>query len=387
MDFELQEEHRIFRDSLRKFLEAEIRPYDQRWGDQEMTPERARPLQKMLVPWGYLGEQRPDDPFINCIMTEEMARVFPSLAGIVGMTAGAAAAITARAHPEVARRLGPPLLSGDLIGANAISEPNVGSDPSSIECRAELRGDQYVINGTKCWISNGHIADVVVLVAQTDPHLGPAGVRQFVVDRRESPFRSRDIPTLGLKAFPTSELYFEDVAIPATHRLDGWGEAGEASQDPAKSFSKVLRLIAGARVGTALISVGIAQRAFEMALDYVKVRKQFGKEIGRFQLVQAMIAEMATEIDAARLLCYRAMQLSRVRKCEAEVSMAKAYATEMGVRVCSLAMQCMGAFGLAVESRIERCLRDARMLTVPDGTTQIQQLIIGRALLGMSAIR
>jgi alkylation response protein AidB-like acyl-CoA dehydrogenase len=387
MDFELQEEHRIFRDSLRRFLEAEIRPYDERWGDEEMTPERARPLQKMLVPWGYLGEQRPDDPFINCIMTEEMARVFPSLAGIVGMTAGAGGAITARAHPDVARRLGPPLLAGDLIGANAISEPNVGSDPSSIECRAELRGDHYLINGTKCWISNGHIADVVVLVAQTDPRLGPAGVRQFVVDRRESPFRSRDIPTLGLKAFPTSELYFEDVAIPATHRLDGWGEAGEASQDPAKSFSRVLRLIAGARVGTALISVGIAQRAFEMALDYVKVRKQFGKEIGRFQLVQAMIAEMATEIDAARLLCYRAMQLSRVRKCEAEVSMAKAYATEMGVRVCSIAMQCMGAFGLAVESRIERCLRDARMLTVPDGTTQIQQLIIGRALLGMSAIR
>ncbi len=387
MDFELQEDHRIFQDSLHKFLEAEIRPYDERWGDEEMTPERARLLQKMLVPWGYLGEQRPEDPFINCIMTEEMARVFPSLAGIVGMTAGAGGAIMARAHPDVARQLGPPLLSGELIGANAISEPNVGSDPSSIECRAELRGNQYVINGTKCWISNGHIADIVVLVAQTDPRLGPAGVRQFVVDRRESPFRSRDIPTLGLKAFPTSELYFEDVAIPATHRLDGWGESGEASQDPTKSFSKVLRLIASARVGTALISVGIAQRAFEMALDYVKVRKQFGKEIGRFQLVQAMIAEMATEIDAARLLCYRAMQLSRVRKCEAEVSMAKAYATEMGVHACSLAMQCMGAFGLAVESRVERCLRDARMLTVPDGTTQIQQLIIGRALLGMSAIR
>jgi len=135
------------------------------------------------------------------------------------------------------------------------------------------------------------------------------------------------------------------------------------------------------------ISVGIAQHAFEMALDYVKVRKQFGREIGRFQLVQEMIAEIATDLDAARLLCYRAMQLSRIRRCEAEVSMAKAYATEMGVRVCSKAIQCMGAFGLAVESRVERCLRDARMLTVPDGTTQIQQLIIGRALIGMSAIR
>lgn len=386
MDFELQEEHRIFRDSLRKFLEAELRSLDERWGDLEMVPERARQLSKMLLPWGYLGG-RPDDPFINCIMTEELGRVFPSLAGIVGMTAGAGWAIAQRAHPEVARRLVPPLLAGDLIGAHAISEPNVGSDPSSIQCRAQLRGDHYLINGAKCWISNGHIADVVVLVAQTDPGLGPAGVRQFVVDRRESPFKSRDIETIGLKAFPTSELFFEDVEIPVTHRLDGWSHDGRTASDPAKSFSQVLQTIAEARVGTALISVGIAQHAFEMALEYVRVRRQFGKEIGRFQLVQEMIAEMATDIDAARLLCYRAAQLSRLRKCEAEVSMAKAYATEMGVRVCSKAMQCMGAFGLAVESRIERCLRDARMLTVPDGTTQIQQLIIGRALIGMSAIR
>jgi len=387
MDFELSEEHRIFRDNLRRFLEAEIRQYDDKWGDEEMTPERARPLQKMLVPWGYLGDSRPDDPFINCIMSEEMARVFPSLAGIVGMTGGAAASIMARAHPDVAARLGPPLLAGDLIGANAISEPNVGSDPSSIECRAELRGDHYVINGTKCWISNGHIADVVVLVAQTDRSLGPAGVRQFVVDRRETPFRSRDIPTIGLKAFPTSELFFEDVRIPVTNRLDGWREREGSAPDPARTFSQVLRLIAGARVGTALISVGIAQHAFEIAVEYVKVRKQFGKEIGRFQLVQAMVAEMATEIEAARMLCYRAMQLARTRKCEAEVSMAKAYATQMGVRVCSLAMECMGALGLTLEARVERCLRDARVLIVPDGTVQIQQLIIGRAILGMSAIR
>ncbi len=385
MDFELNEEQRILRDNLRKFLESELRPLDEKWGDEEMVPERARQLTKMLVPWGYL-DGRNDDPFISCIMTEELARVFPSAAGIVGMTAGAGWSIVRRAHPEVAKRLGPPLLAGDLIGANAISEPNVGSDPSSIQCRAERKGDGYVINGAKCWISNGHIADVVVLVAQTDPALGPAGVRQFVVDRRESPFKSRDIETIGLKAFPTSELYFDDVAIPATHRLDGWGESGVAT-DPAKSFPQVLQMISAARVGTALISVGIAQRAFEIALAYVKVRKQFGKEIGRFQLVQEMIAEMATDIDAGRLLCYRAMQFVRTSRRDAEVSMAKAYATEMGVRVASKAIQAMGAIGLAVESRVERCLRDARMLTIPDGTTQIQNLIIGRALIGMSAIR
>jgi alkylation response protein AidB-like acyl-CoA dehydrogenase len=212
MDFELDEEHRIFRDSLRKFLEAELRPLDEKWGDEEMVPERARQLTKMLVPCGYL-DGPSDDPFISCIMTEELARIFPSAAGIVGMTAGAGWSISRRAHPEVAKRLAPPLLAGDLIGANAISEPNVGSDPSSIQCRAERKGDSYVINGTKCWISNGHIADVVVLVAQTDPALGPVGVRQFVVDRRESPFKSRDIETIGLKAFqgyhrPVPSLFF-----------------------------------------------------------------------------------------------------------------------------------------------------------------------------------
>jgi acyl-CoA dehydrogenase len=386
MDFELAEEQRIFRDSLRKFLEAEIRPLDERWGDEEMTAERARELSKMMVPWGYLGTERSEDPFINCIMTEELARIFPSLAGIVGMTSGAGWAITRRAHPELAERIGTALLAGDLIGANAISEPDVGSDPSAIRCSAVRKGDHYVINGTKCWISNGHIADVVIVVAQTEPGLGAAGIRQFVIDRRESSFKSRDIPTIGLKAFPTSELFFDDVAVPATHRLDGWGQDSRQHADSG-SFAQVLSLIAAARVGTALISVGIAQHAFEIALEYVKLRKQFGREIGRFQLVQEMVAEMATEIDAARLLCYRAMQLSRKRRCDAEVSMAKAYATEMGIRVCSTAVQCMGAHGLAIENHVERCLRDARMLTVPDGTTQIQQLIIGRALTGMSAIR
>lgn len=389
MDFQLAEEHCILRDSLRKFFEAELRPLDDRWGDQEMVPDRARELIKMLLPWGYLGENPPEDPVIQCIMTEELARCSPSLDLVAAITVSAGRTIGQRAHPEIAKRLAQPLWDGDLIGAAAMSEPNVGSDPSSIQCRAVRKGDHFLINGTKCWITNGHIADVVIVTAQTDPALGPDGIRQFVVDRRESPFQSRDVETIGLKACPTSELYFDDVAVPVTHELDRWAHAGGAASD-GKAFSHVLGLIAAARVTVALVAVGIAQRALDMALDYVKVRKQFGKEIGRFQLVQEMIAEMATEIEAARLLSYRAMELSQkgdLKHCQAEVSMAKAFATEMAQRVSSKAIQCMGAFGLAVESRVERCLRDARMLTIPDGTTQIQNLIIGRALIGMSAIR
>jgi len=390
MDFELSEEQEILRDALRGFLEAEIRPSDDRFGDEEMTAERARELCKRLVPWGYMsaggGMAAGSDPMLSCIQTEELARVFPSLVGVAGMTAACASGIAAGAHPELAARLVDPLRESDLIGCNAFTEPNVGSDPSGIECRAEKRGDRWIVNGSKAWISNGHIADVAIVLVQTDPSQGQAGMRQLVIDRRESPFESRDTPTIGLRSFPTSELHFDDVEVPEINLIGGWKSADRV-EDPARAFQRSLRLIAGARAGTALLAVGIAQRAFELALAYVKQRKQFGKEIARHQLVSAMIADMATEIDAARMLCYRAFHAGSRRRADVEASMAKAYATEMAVRVTSMAVQCMGANGLAIENRVERCLRDARMLTMPDGTTQIQKLIIGRALTGMSAIR
>jgi alkylation response protein AidB-like acyl-CoA dehydrogenase len=392
MEFEFTEEQQILRESLQKFLDAEIRPYDDRYGDEEMTPDLAKKLCKMLIPWGYLGDGgifgRTADPIIRSIQTEELARAFPGLAGISGITSGAASIVRQLAHPDLAARLAEPLAQADLIGCLAISEPNVGSDPSGIECRAELRGDRYLVNGTKCWISNGHISDVAIVLVQTDPSSGPAGFRQLVIDRNESPFESRDTPTIGVRSFPTSELYFRDVEVPATNRIGGWRDkAASSSDEPSRAFARVLQSFSLARVGTGLIALGIARRAYELALEYVVQRKQFGKEIARFQLVQSMIADMATEIDAARLLCYRAQDALSRRRADVEASMAKAYATEMAVRVTSMAIQCMGSNGLATENRVERCLRDARMWTMPDGTTQIQKLIIGRALTGMSAIR
>ena len=389
MEFELNEEQQILREELRKFLESEIRPLDDRWGDEEMDAERARGLCKKLIPWGYMGGSGSElgvarDATVGCILNEELARVFPALSGISGMTAGTASGIAMGAHPEVAARLVEPLRRSELIGCNAFTEPNVGSDPSGIECRAEKKGDRWIVNGAKAWISNGHIADVAIVLVQTDPAKGTAGFRQLVIDRRESPFESRDTPTIGLRAFPTSELSFNDVEVPEINAIGGWKQAGSAV-DPSTAFARTLAAIAAVRAGTALLSVGIAQRAFEIALDYVVQRRQFGKEIARHQMVSAMIADMATDIDASRLLCYRA--LHKRGRPEVEASMAKAFATEASVRVCSTAMQCLGANGLATENRVERCLRDARMLTIPDGTTQIQKLIVGRALTGMSAIR
>jgi alkylation response protein AidB-like acyl-CoA dehydrogenase len=390
MQFELTEEQEIFRESFRKFLDAEIQPLDDRYGDREMTAERARELSKLLIPWGFLGGAAASgverDATIRCIQNEELSRVFPGLAGITGMTAACAAGIAAGGHPDVAARLVGPLREGELIGCNAISEPNVGSDPSNIECRAEKRGDRWVVNGTKCWISNGHIADVSVALVQTDPKQGPAGLRHLVIDRRESPFESRDTPTIGLRSFPTSELYFREVEVPEENLIGDW-KKGEGREGSGRAFRRFMAGIAGARAGAGLMAVGIAQRAFEIAFEYTRQRKQFGKEIARHQLVSAMIAEMATEIDAARLLCHRALHALRAGRADVEASMAKWYGTEMAVRVTSTAIQCMGSNGLAEENRVERCLRDARMLTMPDGTTQIQKLIIGRALTGMSAIR
>ena len=209
MDFTLNEEQQIFHEELRKFLDAEIRPLDDRWGDEEMTADRAKELCRKLVPWGYMGGS-PEalgvepNPTIGCIQSEELARVFPALVGISGMTAGTASAIAAGAHPEVAERLVGPLRQSELVGCSAFTEPNAGSDPSGIECRAERRGDRWIVNGSKSWISNGHIADVAIVLVQSDPDMGPAGFRQLVIDRRESPFDSRDTPTIGLRAWPNS---------------------------------------------------------------------------------------------------------------------------------------------------------------------------------------
>ena len=388
MDFELNEEQRMFRDSLRKFLDAEIRPLDDRWGDLEMTAERAKPMLKMLIPWGYGGSEGilagGADPIIGCVQSEELSATFPGLAGMSMITAGATSLIAALAHPDLARRLVGPLAQGDLIGCVATTEPEAGSDPSGIRSRAERKADHWVINGSKSWISNASVANVAVVLAQTNPAQGPAGFRQFVIDRRESPFDSREIQTMGLRSFPTSEMFFSDVEVPETNVLGGWGSESMA---PERAFGRTLSLFSHARAGTAMMAVGIARRAYEIALKYVQIRKQFGKEIIRHQLVAAMVAEMATEIDAARLLCHRAYLALRRGRADVETSMAKWYATEAAVKVASTAIQCMGANGLAIENRVERCLRDARMLTMPDGTTQIQKLIIARALAGKSAIR
>jgi alkylation response protein AidB-like acyl-CoA dehydrogenase len=253
----------------------------------------------------------------------------------------------------------------------------VGSDVKAIQTRASLDGDDYVINGTKMWISNGTIADYVVVTCSLDRAKGREGIIQLLVERDVSPFASREIHKLGVRSFPTAELNFDDCRVPKENLL----------RAPGQGFERAMTGLNCARANAAIAAVGIAQAAIDAAISYAQQRTQFGKHIGKFQLIQEMIADMIADVDASRLLAYRAFFLmDKGVRCFKEASLAKAFATEAAVRVTSKAIQVHGAYGLAEEYPVERYFRDARCYTIPDGTTEIQKLIVAREALGMSAI-
>lgn len=271
----------------------------------------------------------------------------------------------------------PGLTSGERLAGSATSEPNVGSDPRSIETRAVRDGDSFILNGTKLWVTNGAIADVLIVVVSLgrDDH-GRNLITRIVVDREESDFSASEVPAIGLRRGHLGQIVFDDCRVPAENLL---GEPGDAHQSLTATWL-------GNRPCLGMIAVGLAQRALQASCEYAKERRQFNKPIGQLQLVQEMLADMSTEIDAARLLCQRAMRmLDRGDWAARETSMAKYYGTEMAVRVTSKAIQVHGSGGLTKWLPAEEWFRDARMLPLPDGSTQIQQLIIGRELTGLRA--
>jgi alkylation response protein AidB-like acyl-CoA dehydrogenase len=271
-----------------------------------------------------------------------------------------------------------PLVAGNKIGCTAITEPDVGSNPSDVRTRAVLDGNYYVLNGTKTWITNGAFADIGLILVNLDPEKGPKGLNFLIVDKEVSPFETRPLSLLGDdRRIPTvGELVFTDCRVPRENLL---GAAGEGLRETMIIFQS-------ARCLVALNSVVFAQRALDAAISYAKQRIQFGRPIGQFQLIQDMIAEMAALTDAARLLTYRAATMAaKGVRCHKEASIAKFYATEAAVKVTSMAIQIHGAYGLSPEYPVERLFRGARVMTIPDGTTQIQKLIVARELLGMQA--
>lgn len=394
MDFELTEEQRMLKENVRKFIEKEVTPAAAEKDHLGVLPkEEQKAWIKRLLPFGYLVGPVPEEHggqglgwFDYALMMEELAYGWAALSSIVWITS----------TPTLMLQLGPPefkerylkgTLSGDLIGALCLSEPNVGSQfPRGIQTRAVAKDDAYVLNGRKIWISNGYVADFVIVYCMAKEQDGSEMPTFLLVDKAESPFEAREIPKIGWKASSLAELTFEDVLVPRRNNLIL--SAIEEGSPLALAPQAITQTFAVGRAMLAIRSCGVAQAAIDASVRYAKERIQFGKPLGEMQIIQEMIVDMTTSNDAARLLALRAFDLLQKGKpCMKEAAMAKAFACENAIQVTLKAMQVHGAMGLTEELPLERYFRDARVFVIPDGTTQIQKLIAGREILGLKAFR
>lgn len=384
MDFAFNEEQQMLKASVRNFLEKEIAPVvSEHEKKGPLTKAETTAFIKQLSPFGYLSGFLPEqyggsnlDHKTNGILVEELGRVWASLAGTIFIDAGFWWVLYEAGSSELKEKLLPLAASGEYIGCMAITEPNVGSDVSSVETTATLQGDHYIVDGTKTWISNGSIADAVFVLVTTDKSLGPLGMSFLLVEKKTSPFSGRELHKLGLRCFPTAELSFNDCKVPKGNIID-----------PGAGYQRTMRFFDVSRAMVGVLCTGIAQAAIDASIKYAQERVQFGRPIGSFQMIQEMLVDMITETEAGRLLSYRALDLlDKGQKSRWQSSLAKAYATEAAVRTTSKAIQIHGAMGLSDEYPVERYFRDARSLTIPDGTTQMQKLIVGRDILGIRAI-
>ncbi len=384
MDFEWTEEQKMIKANARDFLEREIAPVvDEYERKGPMSKEDAVGFIKQLIPFGYYLGALPEeyggsslDHKTEGLLFEELSRVWVSLTGLVFIARGLPHTLVHLGTDDQRERFLSRALAVEILGCGAITEPNAGSDAASIETTAVLDGDHYVINGTKTWISNGSIADVATVVAVTDKEKGRAGMSQIMVEKEVSPFGVRELHKLGQRAFPTAELSFMDCRVPKENLLG----------EPGLGYQRTMVRFEAARSLLALMAVGVSQAAIDAAIKYAQERKQFGRPIGSFQMIQEMIADMIAATQASRLLAYWALDLiDKGERCRWQSSLAKSFATERAVEVTSKAIQIHGAMGLSDEYPVERYFRDARTMTIPDGATQIQKLIIGREVVGIRA--
>ncbi len=375
MDFELSDEQRMIQETVRAFVEREVKPLASRLDREGSFPhEQVKKLAEMgfmgaFVPAEYGGVKMDLLSFV--IAMEEVARVWVSLSVLMGLHNSMICETIARFGSEAQRKnYLPELARGRLLGCYAMTEPGAGSDAASIKTRAETSDGAYVLNGTKIFITNGRKADLAIVFAVTAPEQGKHGISAFLVEKGTRGFDvGRIEEKMGLRASDTAELIFQDCKVPAANLL------GEKNQ----GFKIALSALDGGRIGIAGQSVGIAQGCLEEAVRYAKERRQFGRPIAEFQAIQWMIADMATEIEAARLLTYRAArrrdQGERVTK---EAAQAKLFASETANRAAYRAGQIFGGSGYIQGSPVERFYRDARITTIFEGTSEIQRLVIAR---------
>jgi butyryl-CoA dehydrogenase len=379
MDFDLNEEQRLVRDMVRDLAQKEIAP---RAAEVDKTEEfPAENIQKMAE-LGLLGLPYPEeygggggDYLSYAITVEEIARACGSTALIYAahVSLGCAPIYYFGTEAQKQKWL-PRLCSGQGLGAFGLTEPEAGSDAGATRTIAVRDGDSYILNGSKMWITSGAIADVVTCTAKTNPEAGTRGISCFLVEKGLPGFiPGKNEPKMGLKGSVTSALSFQNCRVPAENLL---GQEGEG-------FRQMLITLDAGRISIGAMALGLAQAAFDEATRYARERVQFGKPIGKFEAIQWMIADMATEIDAARMMIYRAAAMKDAGKpFSKEAAMAKLFASEVAERAACKALQIHGGYGYSREYAVERIYRDQRLCSIGEGTSEIQRLVIAREILG-----
>ncbi|MFE7623666.1 acyl-CoA dehydrogenase family protein [Streptomyces sp. NPDC057509] len=382
MNLELSEEQEAVRRLAEDFVARDVAPYAVEWDRSENVDKS---IVKKLGALGFLGLTVPEeyggsggDHLAYCLVTEELGRGDSSVRGIVSVSLGLVAkTVAAWGDEEQKRQWLPRLTSGDAIGCFGLTEPGTGSDAGGLTTRAVRDGADYVINGSKMFITNGTWADVVLLFARTNDTPGHKGISAFLVPTDTPGLTRRTIHgKLGLRGQATAELVLEDVRVPAAALMGPEG----------KGFSIAMSALAKGRMSVAAGCVGIAQAALDAAVGYAGEREQFGRPIAGYQLVQELISDISVDVEAARLLTWRVADLvDRGQDFATAASRAKLFASEAAVRAANNALQVFGGYGYIDEYPVGKLLRDARVMTLYEGTSQIQKLIIGRALTGVSA--
>jgi alkylation response protein AidB-like acyl-CoA dehydrogenase len=381
MDLTLSAEQEAVRGLAADFVDREVVPYARDWDRGE---EVDIAIVKKLGGLGFLGLTIPEelggsggDHLAYCLVMEELGRGDSSVRGIVSVSLGLVAKSIATYGTQAQKeRWLPALCSGDALGCFGLTEPGIGSDAANLTTSAVREGDDWVLNGSKMFITNGTWADVAVVFARTGEP-GHRGVTAFLVPTGSPGFQATEIHgKLGLRGQATAELVLDGVRVPDSARLG----------DQGTGFKIAMSALAKGRMSLAAGCVGIAQGCLTASVAYAKSREQFGKPIAAHQLVQQLITDIAVDAAAARLLVWRVADLiDRGQPFETEASMAKLYASEASVRAANNALQVFGGYGYVDEFPVAKYLRDARVTTLYEGTSQIQQLIIGKALTGVSA--
>jgi butyryl-CoA dehydrogenase len=373
LNLELTEEQKLLQKSVREFAEAEVKPHAKEIDETHRFPrdtfQKAAELglTGIAVPENYGGAGM--DHICYSIVIEEISRVCASTGTILSVQNSLFCDPILRfGNEEQKQKFLVPFARGEKIGCYALTEPQAGSNAAALTTKAVLKGDRYIVNGTKAWITNGGAADAAVVYVNTHPEKGEKGITALVVEKGSKGFTvGKEEKKLGVNATACTELSFSDCEVPAANRIGNEGEG----------YKIALSTLDGGRIGIASQATGIAQGAFEAALSYAKQRQAFGHPIADFQAIQFMLADMSTEIDAARLLARRAAwKQDSGGRFSMEASIAKLFASEMSTRVTHKAIQIHGGYGYSREYPVERAYRDARITEIYEGTSEIQRLVI-----------